>query len=200
MALTTFITHRGNPTLRMTPIGAAHSSSMNILVPLAILLRTSLQRSLNLDLVSHTLLFNDDSSLKLYSSQTQILTWGQGPDAGLAEISDKVGNNKLLSWCVWQTTVLLGLNLCSPMGHGSPQFLTKASILVVHRLCPAQFHGLYQCRATMTLAILYMNENVIGIHLALLTIRLAIYPLMDTRMPLWDHPLNHTSLQLYPKI
>jgi len=84
MELTTFIIHRGNPTFSMTPIGAAHSSSMNILIPLAILLQTSLQRSLNhlisklvprsLDLVSNILLFHDASSLKLYSSQTQILT------------------------------------------------------------------------------------------------------------------------------
>jgi len=87
------------------------------------------------------------------------------------------------------------------MGHDFPQFLTTASILVVHCLRPAQIHLLYQCRAPMTLVILYMNENMTGIHLARLTIKLVIYPLMDICMPLWDRPLNRTfPLQLYPKI
>ena len=81
--------------------------------------------------------------------------------------------------------------------------MKEASIVVAHCHRPAQVHPLYQRRAAMTLVILYMNESVTGIYLTLLglTIRLAIHPPMDIRMPLWVHPLIRTfPLPLFPRI
>lgn len=79
--------------------------------------------------------------------------------------------------------------------------MKEASIVVAHCHRPAQVHPLYRRRAAMALVILYMNES--GIHLTLLglTIRLAIHPPMDIRMPLWDYPLIRTfPLPLFPRI